>query len=127
MDLAILPSSKPRSTGAVQARTSADHRDSVEADRFPGSGYVFATHLPTHLPARVLAEADVALALPGDGEAAREVRSAIAQFHDGSPGIPELLSGLARGQAVLVRRDARAPVVFDLGARHSRHTRHWHE
>jgi hydroxymethylpyrimidine pyrophosphatase-like HAD family hydrolase len=110
-----------------EAHTTPDQREGVEAGQFAGGGYVFATHLPTRLPARVLAEVDAALVLPGDGEGAPEVRSAVAQLYGGSPDIPELLSGLARGQAVLVRRDVSTPVVFDLGERLSRHVRHWHK
>jgi hypothetical protein len=110
-----------------EAHTAPDQREGVEAGEFAGGGYVFATHRPTQLPARVLAEVDVALVLPGDGEGAWEVRSAIAELYAGSPDNPKLLSGLSRGQAVLVRRDASAPVVFDLVERHSRHVRHWHK
>lgn len=110
-----------------ETHTTPDQREGVEAGQLAGGGYVFATHRPTQLPARVLAEVAVALVLPGDGEGAWEVRSAIAELYAGSPDIPELLSGLARGQAVLVRRDASAPVVFDLVERHSRHVRHWHK
>jgi hydroxymethylpyrimidine pyrophosphatase-like HAD family hydrolase len=110
-----------------EAHTTPDQRERVAAGQFAGGGYVFATHLPTQLPARALAEIDAALVLPGDGEGAREVRSAVAQLYGGSPDIPGLLSGLARGQAVLVRRDVSTPLVFDLGERHSRHVRHWHK
>jgi hydroxymethylpyrimidine pyrophosphatase-like HAD family hydrolase len=109
-----------------EAHTTTDQRDGIEAGDFPGGGYVFATHLPTQLIARLRAELDVALVLPGEGEGANDVRSVAAELCDGSSAVLEQLAHLQRGQAMLVRR-RRDPTILDLGERHSRHVRHWHK
>ncbi len=92
------------------------------------SGLCLTTHRPDALPEMLADELDVFVLVTGAGHGSEEATSFVAQQTGSAEHrLTDKLAHGHLGQALVVRRDGRAPVPFTMGRRSSGHVRHWHK